>query len=392
MIYGLKKMVSILGKYFKSVKKITAMFLLAIFLTGCWDSVDINERLIATTGVFELKDGEIRVHIEFVNIKPGKTKETGETTQKKYMVYKSNGKSLAEAKDNLDLQMDEPPYFSGVGVLIFTEDFADKYLAEYLLRFRSDETYRKKVYSAIIKEEPEELYSSAHKKSLSLGLHVERILDTLSDTDKSFPSRITIRLLENICSRYAGILLPCIGLNYGEIALVGYSVVDNTGVIGFIPAEESRAVVFLKADKARYEIVVPYNGINFTVETKLAKRKIKASYENGKAGFDVKTYYNAELLYGDKITPYNLEEDDVGRIAEILTGILKKELSEAISRAQTEFECDYLQFDDEFRIKFPAEFEKMDWKKEFASASVNVDAKVDMLTYSTVDYTFGEVK
>jgi amino acid transporter len=60
--------------------------------------------------------------------------------------------------------------------------------------------------------------------------------------------------------------------------------------------------------------------------------------------------------------------------------------------AQTEFECDYFQFDDEFRIKYPAAFEKMDWKKEFTKASVNVDAKIDTLSYCNVDYTTGEVK
>jgi Ger(x)C family germination protein len=393
MIYSLIKMASTLAKYFRPLKKIAAVVLLAVFLAGCWDSVDINERLIATTSAFDLVDGEIWFQLEFVNIKPGKAMEAvGEAMPNKYIIYRGHGKTLTEARDAINLQMDEPPYLSGVVVILFTEDFADEHLVEYLLRFRADETYRKKVYSAIIKEKPEELYDSVHKKNISLGLQVERILDTLSDTDKSFHSRITMRLLENICSRYAGILLPCIGIKHGEIALAGYSAIDKTGVIGFIPAEESRAIVFLKADKARYEIVVPYNGINFTAEVKLAKRKIAAYYENGKAGFDVKTHFKARLLYGDKITPYNLNEDDVRKISETLAEILKKEMSEAISRAQTEFECDYFQFDDEFRIKYPAEFEKMDWKKEFTGASVNVDAKVDMLAYCNIDYTFGEVK
>jgi hypothetical protein len=167
-------------------------------------------------------------------------------------------------------------------------------------------------------------------------------------------------------------------------------------ILPFFNASELKT--FLAAMK---DLCTPFTGLGilfvipFTEQNKNAPKVAFLTLfciGNGKPFFDVKTYYNAELLYGDKLTPYNLKEDDVRKISETLAGMLKKELTEAISRAQTELECDYFQFDDEFRIKYPDEFAKMDWKKEFTRADVNVDAKVDMITYSTIDYTFGEVR
>lgn len=392
MICDLKQKECLLAKYFKPFKKITIMALLVVFLAGCWDSVDINERLIATSNVLDVKDNEIWLHYEFVNIKPGKTKETGESTHNKYMVYNVNGKTLAEIRDSLDSHLDEQPYLSGVSVLLFTEDFANEHIVEYLYRFRSDETYRKKVISATIRGEPEELYDIAHKKNISLGLHVEGILKTLEDINKSFHARITMRLLENISSTYTGILLPCIGIKNGELALAGYSVFNDTGIAGFIPAEESRAEIYLKADKPSFEYIVPYNGINFTLETRLKKRKIMPYHENGKTRFDIRVNCEAKLKYGDKRTPYGFKKTDAEKVAETLGRILKKQISEAISRAQTEFKCDYFQFDDEFRIKYPTEFEDMDWKKEFTRAGINVDVKIDMLTLWPTDYSISEVR
>ena len=104
------------------------------------------------------------------------------------------------------------------------------------------------------------------------------------------------------------------------------------------------------------------------------------------------TVYKAELMYGDKKTPYNFDDAAARKVSETLTAMLRQQISDAIYRAQKEFECDYLQFDDIFRIRFPVEFQEMDWRKEFINASVNIDVKVDMSTKWGMDYGVNKVK
>jgi len=46
-------------KHHKLISVIAIFIFLAVFLTGGWDSVDINDKLIVTTIAFDVKGGEI---------------------------------------------------------------------------------------------------------------------------------------------------------------------------------------------------------------------------------------------------------------------------------------------------------------------------------------------
>ena len=378
-------------KHHKLISVIAIFIFLAVFLTGCWDSVDINEKLIVTTIAFDVKDGEVWYYLEIANIESGKSKDAGESAGNKHIVRKGHGKTLTEVRDDLDTHLDKPLFLSGVRALMFTENFAKEYLVEYLYRYRVDETYRKKGLTVITKEDPEELYKIAHEGNASLGFMVEGIVETLDESGKSF-LRTTMRLIENLSANYTGILIPCIGLQDEEISITGYSVINGPTVTGFLPVEESTCTMFFKVDKPKFHFIVPYNDMNLTLEVLLKKRKITPSYADGKINYDIKMEFRAELMYGDKKTPYNLEDADMREVTKILTAMLKQQISNAIERAQEEFACDYLQFDDIFRIKYPVEFQNMDWGKEFPQAGTTVDVKVDLSTKWGLDYGANKVK
>jgi Ger(x)C family germination protein len=379
--------VNILPKKYRSFLISATVIFMAVFLSGCWDLQDINERLIVTTICFDIKDGEVWYYMEIANTESGAKKGGSESsgTSKKYIVAKGHGKNLTEVRDNLNEKFDKPLYLSGVTAIVFTENFAKEYFLEYLYRFRSEEDYRKKSKTFLTKEDPEILYEAAHKENDSLGFLAEGLIETLDNTGKSF-SRTTIRFLENISNNYSGFLVPNIGVLENRISLTGYSAISGSTPVGFIPIKEAQGVIWLKADRPTFEYIVNYNNIKFTIETKLKKRKFKPSYENGKINFDLNFEYKAELMYGDKKTPYNFDDTARKEVADILAGMLKEQLSDAIKRAQKEFKCDYLQFDDEFRVKFPTEYESMDWQKEFIDLSTKIDVKVDLDTKWGLDY------
>ena len=380
----------IIAKY-KSFLASAVVTFLSVFCSGCWDSKDINDKLIITSIAFDVKDGEIWYYLDIAYIESGKSKDAGESAGKKYIVRKGHGKTLTEVRDDLDTHLDKPLFLSGVRALVFTESFAKEYLVEYLYRFRVDETYRKRGLTVITKEEPEELYKSTHKKNDSLGFLVEGIVETLAESGKSF-LRTTMRLIENLSGNYTGILIPCIGLQDEEISVTGYSVISGSIVAGFLPVEESTGTMFLKADKPKFDFIVPYNSINFTIEVLLKKRKITPSYEDGKTNYDIKMECKAELMYGDQKTPYNFDEMAAKEVIETLTAMFEQQIFEAIERAQKEFACDYLQFDDIFRVSFPVKFQNMDWQKEFPSVRTNVNVKVELSTRWGLDYSTSEVK
>lgn len=380
---------NILSKYFKYLLVIVAVLLFPLIASGCWDSKDINEKLIITAIAFDIKEDEIIYYIELAEINKAQGDMGG--SRAKFTSIKAHGKTLSEAKKNLDEKLNRPLYFSGVRAVIFTENFANQYLVEYLYRFRADENYRKKIQTVITTDDPETMFTTIQEKEASVGFAVEGLIESLDESGKSF-SRTTMRLIENVSSDYTGILMSCVELKEKGIALTGYSVIDNNKITGFIPVEESKGVVFLKADKPKLTYAVPYNDMNLTINVELKKRKITASYKDGQIGFDIKCDFDAEVLYGDQKTPYNFEKTAIKEVTEILKNMLLKELYDAVERAHAEYKCDYLQLDDEFRIRYPAEFENMDWKSEFPESIITINVSVDLSTTHMMDYGAVDVK
>jgi hypothetical protein len=188
-------------------------------------------------------------------------------------------------------------------------------------------------------------------------------------------------------------LLPCIGIDDELPSIIGYSVLNGPQVTGFIPSAKNRTdgLMFLKADKPKLVYTVPYKEMIFTVEAKLKKRKLEPFYSGGEISMNLTFDISAEIMYGDKKTPYNLTEADMQNMSGILADLIKNDITGTIEQAQQEFNCDYLQFDDAFRIKYPEEFDSMQWQDMFSKIHTSVDVKADITMQYGLDYGPNEV-
>lgn len=368
---------------------LVGMILLTSAFTEEGDSMDINDKLIATTIAVDKKDGEIWFYLEFANIQQGQSSGGGGGGgggAKKYVLVKGHGKTLAETRLDLNRQLDKPIFLSEVRTLLLTEAFAKEHLVEYLYRLRADETYRKKVITLTTRDDLDAMYKVLNDRDESLGVSAENTIATLEGLGDCF-SRTTSRLLENLSDTYTGILLPCIGLEDEQIALTGYSVVNDDRVVGFIPIEACKGLNILKTDMATTFYVIPYKQFQFTVETTLTDRKIKAYYENGRPVFKISLKFDATLEYGDRKTPYSFGEADDEALTAMLKGMIEQDVKEAIFQAQTTFKTDYLQLDDAFRVAYPHVYDSVDWNVAFGQALIAAEAEVSMKSASMIDYS-----
>jgi hypothetical protein len=304
---------------------------------------------------------------------------------------KGHGKTLPEARLNLNRQLDEPLYIGGVRTLILTENFAREHLVEYLYRVRADETYRKKIITLVTRDDLEALFKTVTDQNASVGYSAEHTVQTLESLGDGF-SRTTSRLIENLTDTYTGILIPCVGLQEKEIALTGYSVVNDTKVIGFIPIDACKGLNILKADNAESFYVIPFDQKLFTVEADLTKRKIDASYENGKPAFKISLSFDATLEYGDKKLPYDFDDVKNEAMTAMLKEMIAQDVRDAIYQAQTIFRTDYLQLDDAFRVAYPLIAESMDWNEAFAQAAITPEVELNLKSTYMMDYSVGKTR
>ncbi len=380
----------------KNIKKavlltiLTALFLL---LGGCMDTQDINERFIVTTTAVDKVEDEFILYVEVANIQnsSGGTDGGAVPMGSKYFYVKGSGKDLDEARQDIDRQLEHSLYIGGIRTLLLTERFAsnDEDLVQYLYRVRSEEEYRKKVETVITRTSPDDLFQALNDRNVSVGYSIDNTLTSLQRQGESF-IRSTARILENLSSNYTGLLMPCFDLRDDQTDLVGYSVISGHSVIGFIPIEESKGIHMLKADKAIIFYSVPYEDNVFSVESKLSKRTVTTQYQNNEISFIFTLHFKSTVEYGSKKTPYNLEKDALKKVDSTLKQMMLESLLHTVNQAQNQFQTDYLQLDDAFRIKYPAAFESLNWQEVFVKVKIYFDIQTETTVSPSMDY--GEYK
>lgn len=349
------------------------------------DSMDINGKLIATTISVDRKDGEVWFYVEFANIEASAGSGGASGAASEFFLVKAHGKTFLEARLNLNRQLDKPLYMGSVRTLLITQRFAQSDLVEYLYRLRADEAYRKKIITITTRDDLDALFKTMNDQNRSVGHSVENTIKTLDNTgDCSL--RTTSRLLENLSSSYTGILIPCIGLQDREVAFTGYTVVNDTKAIGFIPIENCVGLNMLKADKAKSFYIVAYQNQRFSIEVTLTKRKILSDYQDGRANFTFSLNFDATIEYGDRKTPYHLTKEKQQEIKGALEQMILQDLLTAFDQAQKEFQTDYLQCDDAFRVKNPILYESLNWTDTFVGANLTAKIDIDLVSKHMLDY------
>jgi Ger(x)C family germination protein len=377
-------------KHLKHCLLLVMVFFLVLPVGGCMDAMDINKKYIVTTLAIDKVGDEFWFYAEVANVQSSGSNGSGggpAPLGSKFFYVKGSGKNFEEARLDVDRQLDLPIYISGVRTLLLTERFADEDddLVQYLYRVRADEAYRKKVLTVTTRDNLDEMFSALNKKNFSVGYSIENTVTSLEQQGEAF-SRTTSRLLENISSRYCGVLIPCIGIKNEDTILSGYSVVNGAKVTGYIPMEDCIGLIILKSDNARTFFDVPYQDKIYTVKTTLESKAITPYYQNGEISYLFKLHFKATVEYGDSRTPYNLNTDALKKMENTLRQIILDKMITTLDQARNMYKTDYLQMDDAFRMKYPAVFDQLDWQPAFLNAKAYWDVKADLSVSPSLNY------
>ena len=368
----------------KKIINLTVLSLvLTLLTTGCWDSVDINKKNIFTTVILDKKDEEYIFYIEIANTDAAKQSNGGDV--KPYVSIKARGKTIVEARDSLERQMDQPIYLGAVRALVLTENVSNEDVTEYFNRLRADAQYRKKVLTVITSDKPEDILKISNNGE-STGFYIEEMLDNLVNMGNSF-YRPTARFIENSSSDVNNFLIPNICMNEKNLELNGYSVVKNNKTIGMISAEESKGLIYMKTDNAKWTYNVPYENGQYIIEVELNGKKTKPYYDNGVISFDLSFDFHAQLQYSDQKCACNVGDDLLNGLKQTLQATIEKELTQTVFLSQQYYACDYLSFDDEFHIKYPEIFHQLNWNETYPTVQVKINTKLELEHQDMMDYS-----
>lgn len=370
--------------------RILAALSAVLLCAGCWDAKDINQKDITTVASVDYRDGLFYFYTEIPNLSfksgSGQGQNGGKSGQDIFNVIVSSGKTFKDARDNLNAKLEKPLALGTVRVIILSVDMAKSgHLAEFLYRIREDVNYRKTARVATTRDDLAKLLNTNTENEVSSGNAIEHTLDSQAENGNAFKVT-TGEILENLSSKHICFIIPNFDVQDSDIALTGYSIIHKGKYVGFIPYEQSTGTLFFLNPIAKAVYTVPYGKETATVEVKLDDKRIRPHYLDNKIRFNVDFAFKSTVKYLSCGSVFDPAAQDAVRIN--LQKVLLKDISGTITLAQSVYKCDFLDFDQSFRIAYPQEFKKLHWYSEFLNAEFNISVKTDLDPGGEMDYTF----
>lgn len=368
-------------------KLVPLVLLLSLVLTGCWDAADVSSLNLCTMVILDRKGDELSFTVEIAKVSPASGAGEGSSgaggEKKTYLT--GTGKSLSEARDALDMQMDKPLFLGTVRALVLTERAATNDLAEYLFRLRENQEYRQKVNISIIRDEPHTLIEAKNEADQPIGFVIDDTIYTGQENGHTC-AVTTERYVDDILAK-RGFIIHHIGFtDKQQIKMDGYSVFRDAKLVGFIPMEDSRGLSYLLSDHQPIWVYrLPGDAGFVTMEVELGHKKIKPSYQDGQIRFQVQVTFKAIIQYQSNVSLFPLNKQNLQQYSDDLNQMLAQEIRATIEQSQHQFQTDYLDFGEIFRLAYPDEFEQMDWSKEYPKAEIEVGTSVDISVSDKID-------
>lgn len=369
----------------KKIISLTIIFFISLFFTSCWDSKDIQFKNIVLCPGIDYENDIYKLYAEVASIRKEMTNEQGSSEIKNVAVLSGQGKSLNEARIELDRVADFPMFLGAARAFVFSQSSAKHGIEPVINMIGGIFDYRKTTDVVICDDKIEDLYHTVPENDISVGFSIEDTIDDL--TNKGVAINVTVGdILGKISVEYADYLIPYIGLEESQLKFLGYGVMKDSKLVGLLPDKKAKGMVFILSPKTNlvYDVSLPSNEdnkISFIVE--LRKKDISIKYVNHKVVIDVDINITAELEF--QYHRQAISDALKNQVQEIISKKVQKDITSIIEKSQKEYKCDFLNFYKHFRARYPDIYRKINWREKYCQAKINIDVSTNIKNAGLID-------
>ena len=113
------------------ILKILIVLVFSIFMTGCWQYIELNDIAIVTAVGIDKEGKEYHLSVQIVNAKK-QTKDYSAAEESLVTVYDAKGKTLGEALNKISLESPFELYFGHIDMVVIGEATARLGIREYI--------------------------------------------------------------------------------------------------------------------------------------------------------------------------------------------------------------------------------------------------------------------
>lgn len=380
----------------KKTKRLLFLLVLSsnLVLTGCWDRIELENRaFVMAVGIDKYDPEKVKVPDKFKVEKNENNKlkmtyllpkfsavKQGEEGKNSRQLLTSVGKTPYETTRQLTVRGDSQPFFQHMKAAVLGVDIikdSDSFL-EILDGLERQDEISRKLHIFIAEDQASDI------------LQVESMLKPLSYKLQGMSRGnvgtnlfIPRTLEETISSTVQGAtLIPKITASKTEIKVAGSAVLKNSKFIGWLGAEETKAVAFLTQDAKQDIIQIEYEGIDIPYIIKAIKVKRTSKVEDGKIHVDINLNIRGNIQqYKVRKEPRFIDKKLLDDLEKIIDKTITLELNKTIDKLQNEMNADVIDIGEYLQGHKPDIWKQVekDWNEVFPKVKVNVrvDAYID---------------
>lgn len=367
----------------KKIILLLIIVMLTVFVSGCWDMMEINQTLFPYSVGIDLNEEEgdkYVITISYPNINAiGKNA----TQDERIYVVSTVSSSIFEGASQLATRLPHPFNFKMLKVLVVGNSISKDpdTMREILDGIMRDFNISKKVRIIEAHGDAKDilLFAIQAKRQEVIEGTLFSMLMQKNNTDR-YNSQTVTNFVSNMDMRGVS-LVPRVTTGEEDIKVYGGCIFKDYKLIGHLNELENRAVAFIEGESERDLIDVPFEGItvSYMVTGSESRRELIKSGENLK----IKISIQLEGALQEYIHKDNPPENGLELLKNMELAIekeLQKQIDETMDKLQKEYNADVIGINEylsKFHPKIWREVEK-DWDELFPELEIEIvlDAKI----------------
>jgi Ger(x)C family germination protein len=366
-----------------------------IFITGCWDKVEIDKRaFIAIICIDKFEEEEEKDKNEGQTKKPIDQERNRYTVTIAYpntgviagkqqgepkFVYTSVGKNFHDILDNLSTRLGRKMHFRHTKAIVIGERLAEdeKLFREVVDTIERSPEIGRKVNVMITPGKAKKIIETSTKDENVLGLFIRELVEQnlgtarLADADFGY----ILRSLHE--SRVA--ITPRIFSSKDEFKIAGAAVLKDFKMVGYLGEEDTRNVMFMfdKVDSS----VIHINADDLIMPIHITDSKTKKKVYEKDNNIYTSFYIQAEgdlVQHLFEVRNQPLDAQYIQKLEKIAAKSLEEQIKTTYKKIQKDFGTDLIQVGEYLRKHEPDVWKKVkgDWPQIFPKTKVDVHVEM----------------
>lgn len=361
-------------------KKVLFLILafLAVFLIGCWDSIEINERLFITAIGLDLNtDPSIEGRYIVTYVYPNIGHLGKNPSQKEAKIVKTTiVETPFDGSRQMTTRVQHPFFFKHLKVFVIGEELfkQPELMKEFLDGVARDSRMNRKIGIIVAEGKAKDILSTKVEETAIIGGYLNSMLN-----NDSLAARFTDQTFSGIMKDFQfsnASIAPRAVPKKDEYKLSGAAVLKDYRLVGWIGEKENRAIAIAKG-KLKSEIIdIKYNDaiISYVITDHISKEKVRTEKGNIIVDFNISLEgYIQQYKLGKGKDIFNTEF--ISEVEKVIEKTIKKEIEGVVEILQKRYKADVLGIGEHISKYEPKLWEetKSNWEEIYPDVDINVN-------------------